>query len=138
MTTTTTTTTTTTSEIKEEHTVHKTKCPKCNVSPNKVHKNGCDVERCASCGDQRFFCRTRCTTTGEDAKARPRLPWTGEWPGVQEAHEYGLYAKRSPTTGWVPCLATDPEATPDLNTLMMKTKWNPVTKVYELLPTATT
>ena len=48
------------------------RCGDCNVKPGELHTDGCDVERCASCGGQRLSCG--CTDNCED-----RIPWSGEW-----------------------------------------------------------
>lgn len=54
------------------------KCPDCGADPGQVHADGCDVERCSVCGDQRISCGC----AGHD---RQFARWTGIWPGVAEA-----------------------------------------------------
>ena len=88
-------------------------CPDCDVKPGSRHKLGCDVERCYVCGDQFIGCNCDEAEIVHD----DRLPWTGEWPGVAECREYGLWAKLVVNRGWVACGKDDPEASPDLNAL---------------------
>lgn len=95
------------------------RCPDCGVSPGHLHADGCDVERCPCCGRQAICC-------GCDATA-PRMPWTGEWPGVAQCRELGWFARLMPGRGWVPCAADDPDATADLNRLMSG-RWDAASK----------
>ena len=94
-------------------------CHDCGAKPGKLHARGCDTERCPLCGGQTIGCDCIYKhTLGECdletdhpgiygngptkkmerefnrivKKAGGRLPWTGEWPGVAECREYGLYA----------------------------------------------
>lgn len=53
-------------------------CPDCGAEPGNKHKPGCDVERCSSCGCQRFSCSCR---SSDSSFSR----WTGVWPGELEA-----------------------------------------------------
>ena len=66
-----------------------------------------------------------------------RLPWTGEWPGDDACREFGFWSVWGPDMvppqrGWVPVPTGTPGAGEDLNTLMEKTRWNPVTQKREL------
>jgi hypothetical protein len=55
----------------------------------------------------------------------PRLPWTGEWPGLLECREFGWYAKLVPGKGWQSCSKDDPQAHEDLNRLYYDAVWSP-------------
>lgn len=69
------------------------KCPDCQVSPGSPHIEGCDVERCSSCGGQRLSC----CCSGEHDKLFSR--WTGFWPGDLECLALGLICKWTPYPG---------------------------------------
>jgi hypothetical protein len=58
-------------------------CHDCGAKPGKIHKDGCDVERCSVCGGQRLTCDCK-----EHDKQFAR--WTGIWPGLAEADFLGL------------------------------------------------
>lgn len=93
-------------------------CPDCDVEPNEPHLEGCDVERCATCGGQKISC-----------DCEP-LPWTGEWPGVAECREFGWYCVMRPGEGWVRCGKDDPGATEDLNRLAWDAIWDSKTRTW--------
>lgn len=99
-------------------------CPDCGVKPGEKHHENCDVERCPECGGQYLSC-------GHDA-VLPRLPWTGEWPGVMECREFGWYALFSPSDSWVRCGADQPGATEDLNRLYREARWDRERKRFVL------
>lgn len=92
-------------------------CPDCGAEPEEQHGNGCDVEQCPDCGHQLISCDC-------DEITMPRLPWTGEWPGVMECREFGWYSKMVPGRGWIPCDKDDPEAHENLNRLHMGAVWS--------------
>jgi hypothetical protein len=58
-------------------------CFECHAPPGQPHKDGCDVERCSSCGGQRLVCDCE---DHDPAFAR----WTGIWPGKAEAEHLGI------------------------------------------------
>lgn len=70
------------------------RCPTCGVSPDDHHRVGCTVARCACCGRQ--YIRTDC--------AAPPAKWTGTFPGVVEAVEFGFLTDPSSVWGQVPDL----------------------------------
>lgn len=93
-------------------------CPDCGARAGEQHMDGCDVERCPDCGGQMISCD--CVGDIE----MPRLPWTGEWPGVMECRELGWYSKMVPGKGWVSCDKSETGATEDLNRLCAHAKWS--------------
>lgn len=93
-------------------------CPDCGANPGEQHNDGCDVERCPDCGGQLISCDC------EGEFAMPRLPWTGEWPGVVECREFGWYAKLVPGKGWQRCSKDDTQAGEDLNRLAGCAVWS--------------
>ena len=95
-------------------------CHDCGAKPGEVHLDGCDVERCPACGGQMISCECSNETIDE----YPRLPWTGEWPGVSECREFGWYARLVPGQGWVPCDKNDIGASEDLNMLCVDAGWD--------------
>jgi hypothetical protein len=97
----------------------KTICGDCGAMVGELHDVGCDVEICEDCGDQRISCRC------DHRSGRPRLPWSGEWPGAAECREFGWFSKLTPDRGWIECDASDPNASPDLNRLGRDTDWDP-------------
>lgn len=93
------------------------KCPDCAAGKGELHRQGCDVERCAFCGGQaNSFC---CGMP----RGR-RLAWSGRWPGEEECEAFGWYAKLVPRQGWVQCSKDDEGAGPDLNRLLRDAKWD--------------
>jgi len=68
---------------REDH--KRDKCYDCCAYPGELHEDGCDVELCSMCSGQRISCR--CDPSHEVV----RLKWTGEWPGVADAVEFGWY-----------------------------------------------
>jgi hypothetical protein len=84
-------------------------CPDCGTLVGERHADGCDVEECTVCRQQRFMC----LCDGHDADA---AAWEGEWPGGADCRRRGWYARRD-ERGWIPCRADEPGAREDLNRL---------------------
>jgi len=52
-----------------------------------------------------------------------RIPWSGEWPGAADARALNLWTKWT-DHGWEQCSRTEEGAMEDLNTLLVKARWN--------------
>jgi hypothetical protein len=94
-------------------------CPDCGAVPGDLHFGGCDVERCPDCGGQVISCGCE-----HGPPQHPRLPWTGEWPGVAECREYGWYCTFDHKRGWRVVGADEPGAREDLNRLVATCNWD--------------
>jgi hypothetical protein len=58
-------------------------CPDCGAKPGQAHNDGCDVERCSHCGQQRLQCKSK--------KHDPKFSrWTVIWPGEAECYAIGM------------------------------------------------
>lgn len=125
-------------------------CPDCAVPIGSLHVPGCDIERCTMCGCQMIGCNCIYEfndidplTLEEDhpdlwsngpteemyAKwdavwDNKRLPWTGEYPGVDAARAFGWFVKWVEGDGWVSCSVDDSESSPDLNKLHTHAHWD--------------
>lgn len=95
----------------------------CGAAPGELHRDMCDVERCPRCGCQYISC-------GHETTAR-RIPWSGEWPGVDQCREWGWYAYLHPGTGWIACAPDREGATEDLNRLYRECRWNATAQKWE-------
>lgn len=124
-------------------------CHDCGAKPGEYHKRGCDVERCPMCGGQAISCDCIYEVNGMDVDTMETLHpkiysegptaemfakfdqewgakrqiWSGEWPGVAECREMGLWCRMT-EHGWTPCAPDDPEAREDLNRLHTVTQWD--------------
>lgn len=58
-------------------------CHDCNAKPGEPHLDGCDIEICSYCGEQRLGCNCN---DHDPLFAR----WTGIWPGKAEADFLGV------------------------------------------------
>jgi hypothetical protein len=146
-------------------------CGDCDAKPGELHQDGCDVERCCLCGGQSISCPCVYEINGmdpstlefehpsifvegpteemhwkrveEEDKYGGRLPWTGEWPGVDACREFGLYCFWADLeTGepkdedfgrpgkYVPCSVDHPKATEDLNRLPRVAHWDKVQRKW--------
>lgn len=102
-------------------------CPDCNVKVGEIHQDGCDLERCPSCGGQLLSCSC---ADDEVSKFKP-IPWEGEFPGLAECRKFGLYCKMVSGTGRVTCNKNEPGAEEDLNRLYSQCQWNSETQSFE-------
>jgi len=100
-------------------------CPDCGVKTGQLHRRGCDVERCPYCGLQ-----MGCDCKGGEVPDDDRIPWSGEWPGVEDCRRLGLYARMVPGRGWVPCEKDDEGAMEDLNSLISQCIWDRPNKCW--------
>lgn len=73
-----------------------------------------------------------CSCTKRDQRGLALVPWRGEWSGVAECRQLGLYAKLVEGCGWVPCRPDEPGAVEDLNTLYSKGTWNQQAQRWEM------
>lgn len=89
-------------------------CPCCGVGVGELHQHACTVERDPDTGLQLIR---------QPPPTRPRLPWTGEWPGEAECREFGWYARPVPGQGWVRCEPRQ-DASPDINRLYSEAIWD--------------
>lgn len=69
-------------------------CPDCQVEPNQPHHEGCDIERCSTCGGQRLGC----VSFGKGCRDHdPHLSkWIGYWPGEKECAELNWFVRMYP------------------------------------------
>lgn len=68
--------------------VKRIRCPDCDAAPGTAHENGCDVARCAVCGDQRIICPHADTDEGWGAVWLPEketVETTEKMPSPREA-----------------------------------------------------
>lgn len=128
------------------------KCPDCGVAPGQTHVPGCDVEQCPRCGGQAIGCDCIYKVCGMDPadleEEHPdiytngptgemeaawdrewesrRIPWSGEWPGMDECREFGWYCRENPDGNpfWVRCEKDEPGAREDLNRLYLEGRWD--------------
>ena len=101
-------------------------CFDCGCKAGYQHKDGCDVERCPDCGGQMISCGC------EGEIEMPRIPWSGEWPGLRECREFGWYAKLVRGKGWTACDKSDEGASENLNRLCFDAKWDKATARFIL------
>lgn len=115
-------------------------CFDCGVSPGQLHRPGCDIEKCPRCGGQAISCGCINEVCGEDDDYSKwdaewggrRMPWTGEWPGNAECHEYGFWCRWDGSRGWVTCSKDTPGAREDLNRLVTEGRWNVERQRFEM------
>lgn len=93
------------------------KCRDCGVLPGTLHQAGCDIERCPKCGGQYFACGC------DDSPDSERMPWTGEYPNLEQCREYGFWCKRE-KIGYSQCTRDTPGAMEDLNRLIIECVWD--------------
>jgi hypothetical protein len=89
-----------------------TNCPDCSVRSGQLHRQGCDVARCAGTGRQRLGCGH----AGSACNTR----WSGRWPGDAECWEYGFLihpSSEGEASGFAPLS--------DLNRLYTECDWDP-------------
>src|SRR6187549_1818005 len=79
--------------------LEKTSCPDCGIDPGNLHLDGCDVARCRDCGGQLLSHGILVDCAGDSSDT-----WTGVWPGVAEAIEFGWFTNSSFPGGVMPDL----------------------------------
>lgn len=66
-------------------------CPDCGVEPSQPHRDGCDIERCSVCGDQRLSCGCFGYDFDKCDNHDPLFAhWTGVYPGKLESEYLGI------------------------------------------------
>lgn len=60
----------------------------------------------------------------ETARYGGRLPWSGEYPFLEDAARLGFYCFWRQEGGWEKCVAEHPLAKPDLNELYRVGRWD--------------
>lgn len=99
----------------------KNSCPDCDAAAGEVHDDGCAVERCPRCGNQ----RVSCGCPRRAVSKFQRQPWSGEWPGLAECREFGWWCLRNPRgAGYVPVPEGTPGALEDMNRLATEARWD--------------
>lgn len=91
------------------------RCPDCEAPAGDRHGHDCTVARCLATGGQRATCPCHPTTMPDDRVESGEQPdehpthdcgtdvWTGIWPGVTEARQYGISLATLHQTGvWDP------------------------------------
>jgi len=99
---------------------HNKNCPDCGTEPGELHNFGCDIERCPKCGHQLLSCGCYADLEDEDGAIDDddiagRMPWTGEWPGLENCRKLNLWCIWDGK--WTPCDKDTPGASEDLNRL---------------------
>jgi hypothetical protein len=94
-------------------------CPDCGVSIGDIHQEGCDISRCKIHGNQLL----KCLFLHESNDCRP-TKFSGYFPGTEEAIERGWFSYLDKTKTWIKCEASHPEASPDINKVLIELEWN--------------
>lgn len=130
------------------------RCGDCGVLPGNPHDHGCDIERCMVTGVQWIQCGgwsdakpCGCVDkdgfTDEDFDDEGYLKhscgqephdcgseiWPGYWPMARDAANLGFWCRWGPP--WIPCNEDHPDASEDLNRLVVDAVWNPATGHWE-------
>lgn len=135
-------------------------CYDCGVEPGTVHEAGCDIARCMWTGQQAIQCSDglvaeaaralKATGVDENNEIADALlyhygvdidhdcgddTWTGIWPGIVEAREYGFWCYFGPDhgqRGWHQVDADHPWATEDLNKVVSYCRWDRTARKWVL------
>jgi hypothetical protein len=125
-------------------------CPDCGAGVGELHGENCDAERCPRCGMQAISCNCIYEIHGikvatmEQTHPRlyhngpsramllnwekfwgpKRMPWKGEWHGLSDCRELGLYSKPIPGgNSYIPCESHEEGAFESLNRLALEAEW---------------
>jgi hypothetical protein len=127
---------------------------RCGAKPGHLHNQGCGVEPCQRCGRQAISCDCIYVVCGMDPRTLEedhpeiysngptdemyarwdrewprRVPWSGEYPGAAECRLYGFWCVGPP---WKSVPEGTPDATEDLNRLLMTCRWDQQEQKYKL------
>jgi hypothetical protein len=103
-------------------------CRQCGAEPGERHREWDDLARCRSTGQQLIQCEGQFHEFGGREYGEHEGPcgpdiWDGEYPGVKECREYGIYT--APDSIW--------GVKEDLNTLAVTSTWDAENERYVLI-----
>lgn len=114
-------------------------CPECGVRIGNYHRPGCEIERCAFCGELLLACghghyridrRSGAMVKNEHPiPLDDREPYAGYWWCVRETIQANLWSRYVRGT-WRQCAEDHPKAQPDLARFLKLHRWSRRAKRY--------